>query len=172
MKAEGRNTGNCFVIFVNGGKSHRQKENTDSLSTNKGYLQDINLVFHNILSDTPRVRVRRRRDWKSRLWRRRGCGEQRAPRKSAAGCRQRANVTVQISSAGSRVRAQEFSVISVFQKPPNRTPKFTENHRNTPKAAAGAGVREIGCAGRSHLVHVQISTGKPATARLNSPSRL
>jgi len=28
-------------------------------------------------------------------------------------------------------------VISVFQKPPNRTPKFTDIHRNTPKEAVG-----------------------------------
>jgi len=56
-----------------------------------------------------------------------------------------------------QLRAPDFSVksvISVFQKPPFRTPKFTETRRNTPKEAAGAGGRELGCAGRSHLVHV------------------
>jgi len=46
------------------------------------------------------------------------------------------------------------SVISVIEKPPNRTPKITETHRKSPKAAAGAGGREIGYAGRSHLVQV------------------
>jgi len=73
-----------------------------------------------------------------------------------------------------QLRAQDFSVksvISVFGLAVFRTPKFTEIHRNTPKEAAGAGGREIGCAGRSHLVHVWISTGKHATTRWHACHR-
>jgi hypothetical protein len=64
-----------------------------------------------------------------------------------------------------------ISVFSVIEKTPERTPKFTEIHRNTPKEAAGAGGRELGCAGRPHLVHVEISIGKHATWRWHACHR-
>jgi len=91
-------------------------------------------------------------------------------------------VTLQISSAGRPFQAPDFlakSVISVFEKPPNRTPKITETHRKSPKAAAGARAASLGMPGghtwcRSSFPPASMPPpgGKPATARRNPPSPL
>jgi len=52
-----------------------------------------------------------------------------------------------------RAQSSGSRVFGDFGDPKNAK-RNTDKHRNTPKEASGAGGKEIGCAGRSHLVHV------------------